>query len=691
MALPPFMYEPLVTPRLFGALDPTQSLMGGGPAYTTIMPGFMPEPAEGPAPVAMTPQEEFLARVQQIEAMVPGVLPAAPPSIMPSPSAPPIMSAPDFGALNIGGGPAYVDIMPGQALPYDGEPMAQPSMVPGAQPPSILPSPSAPPMMSAPSSDAPGFTPALLNQAAPAPEEGYLNPFDAEAYESNAAPLSQSGRVQEVNMPVAGAKPEYTAGGALVFNTGRGAMGGFAVPIPGATYALIDNKTGKVITSGTGQAGLEQVWQAANDRSADMGKKANWSVVGVDPTNGREFSVAKDTPPASALGIAADFALPVAGALLAPVTFGGSAALGAALGSAGSSALQGRSLGDTLLRAGITAGTTALIGGAPGMGSVTSSKAGTVAGSALGAKASPLLGEIIVQGATSAVPSFVGSAAGGALSNLAGMAPGKGADFADRVFEQPSTPAVQPSTPLNTVSGDPITVLANRVPTGGALPIAGAGSVIGAGSLLGSAIGSAPAPTAPEGEIVVQTNRTPPPPPASNYVLNTLLPAIGAANVTPTSPTTPADGEIVVQENRTPPPLESFAPGLAAGAAVLPDLTKTPVDVPNPAEKNSLLDEIIKYYRLASVAADALGGAFGGGGGTAVPYTSRLGAMPTFTRGAFTPFAGDYETYGFGPEFNFFGGAPTPTPTAPDMGILPPAAQPGPRLFGPAGIPSGFA
>ena len=167
-------------------------LTGGGPAYTTITPDFMPEPAEGPAPAAMTPQEEFQARVRQIEAMVPGMQAAQPPSIMPSPSAPPMMSAPDFGALNIGGGaafapsfsdelfrsqllnsdagltgggPAYVDIMPGQALPYDGEPMAQPSMVPGAQgaqPPSIMPSPSAPPMMSAPSTYIPGFTNMLM-------------------------------------------------------------------------------------------------------------------------------------------------------------------------------------------------------------------------------------------------------------------------------------------------------------------------------------------------------------------------------------------------------------------------------------------------------------------------------------------------------------------------------------------------
>ena len=145
----------------------------------------------------------------------------------------------------------------------------------------------------------------------------------------------------------------------------------------------------------------------------------------------------------------------------------------------------------------------------------------------------------------------------------------------------------------------------------------------------------------------------------------------------------PAESEIVVETAR-PAPLDSFAPQLAASlgasaAPALPNLTQTPVNVPNPSG-NSLLDDIIKYYSLGSAGLDLIGGALGGGGGGGgqmTPYTPRLGDMPAFTRGAFTPFAGDYETYGFGPEFNFFGGAPAPTPTAPAFGLLPPAAMPG--------------
>lgn len=74
--------------------------------------------------------------------------------------------------------------------------------------------------------------------------------------------------------------------------------------------------------------------------------------------------------------------------------------------------------------------------------------------------------------------------------------------------------------------------------------------------------------------------------------------------------------------------------------------------------ESSLLNQIMKYYSLGSGALDMLGVGQGGGStGAMTPYTSQLGVLPTFTRGASTPFQGDYETYGQGPEWNFFGGA----------------------------------
>jgi hypothetical protein len=144
------------------------------------------------------------------------------------------------------------------------------------------------------------------------------------------------------------------------------------------------------------------------------------------------------------------------------------------------------------------------------------------------------------------------------------------------------------------------------------------------------------------------------------------------------------ENEIIVTDTKQPTSFDGGRAPLPVGfdpgslGATLPDMTQTPVNVPNPSDR-SLLDDIIKYYSLGSAGLDLLGGALGGGGGGAgqmTPYVSQLGPMPTFARGAMTPFGGDYETYGFGPEFNFFGGAPAPAPTAPAFGLLPPAAQP---------------
>ncbi|MGA1073341.1 MAG: hypothetical protein ACO3S3_11830, partial [Pseudohongiellaceae bacterium] len=116
----------------------------------------------------------------------------------------------------------------------------------------------------------------------------------------------------------------------------------------------------------------------------------------------------------------------------------------------------------------------------------------------------------------------------------------------------------------------------------------------------------------------------------------------------------------------------TLTPGTAPSEGVLDEYTGLE------GGGNSLLDEIIKYYSLGSIGLDALGGALGlgggggGGGQAAAPYVSQLGPMPTFTRGGFQPYTGDYETYGFGPEFNFFGGPAPITPTAPAMGVLGP-------------------
>jgi hypothetical protein len=148
----------------------------GGPAYVDFAPYAEPFPAE-PFPAYAAPQDDFLARVQQAEAMAQAEAP---------------VYTPDTGALNMifqpenMGGPAYADMMPG-AMPE------QVSMLPFA--------PEAPAPQPMLQNAAPPVTPPIM--AASAPEEVYLNPFDAEAYEYNAPPLSQSGRVQDYTPLVA--------------------------------------------------------------------------------------------------------------------------------------------------------------------------------------------------------------------------------------------------------------------------------------------------------------------------------------------------------------------------------------------------------------------------------------------------------------------------------------------------------
>lgn len=74
---------------------------------------------------------------------------------------------------------------------------------------------------------------------------------------------------------------------------------------------------------------------------------------------------------------------------------------------------------------------------------------------------------------------------------------------------------------------------------------------------------------------------------------------------------------------------------------------------------------ISDYLTLAGLVGGAASGLFGGGGGGGAvatsPYTSLLGPAPTLggaqtatTRQMNVPFAGDYEQYGFGPEYQFF-------------------------------------
>ena len=739
-------------------------LTGGGPAYATITPDFMPEPAEGPAPAAMTPQDDFLERIRRAEAMVPV---AQPPSIMPSPSAPPIMSAPDFGALNIGGpafapsfsnelfrsqllnsdagltggGPAYASLMPGQALAYDGEPMDQPGMVPGAQasqPPSIMPSPSAPPMMSAPGAYVPGFTPMLLNQATP--ERVSMLPFAPEAPASASTPavdlsalagltinpmffgtglsgqptqqsadlfidpatgltlskprtveLDETGRlVREITPEGSVPGVYFTDNRGISATAGLGKGARFTPLNPNAVYTVINQRTGEVVSTGTGAEGLKAAQRATAELSK-AGRKSDWAVVMNDAATGAPKVVANVDPRPSALGQFADVVLPAALAMAVPgLGLVGSKVLGAGLGAAGGSALssiaQGRSLEDTLMRAGISglasaagAGIGGKIGGALGKTApVAGETAGQIAGTVAG-KTAPILSEIIVPGSLGALTgSKIGTVAGAGLADrLANMAPGKGADFADRVFEQPTTPAVQVPSPLDTVAGAPIVVTNTG---GGALPIAAAGAGALAQPGVDAAINSIKqqiekaqkqAEQEPENQIVVRPTDT-----FDEAFAPFVPPNVGTLNV-------PEDEIVVTASGKAPTSFdEKVTPPLAP---TLPDLTKTPVDVQGP--EKDLIDQlkdrikgldVVDYLRLAGVLLPLLDGGGGGSRASRTLPSGMFGGSSIFSGGlpratlpgASTGFAPrtaadlrpkttqDWYRYGYGPEQSFFSYVP---------------------------------
>lgn len=459
----------------------------------------------------------------------------------------------------------------------------------------------------------------------------------------------------------------------FVTNKGKAAKtkaskSGFIPLNPNWQYRIV-NERGKnqVVASGIGEQGLQDVYSMAQRLSAEQGKKANWKVEVFDPSVGSWKVYADDDPPGKVgkilgdvalgagvgllgaatggLGLAAlpaagiggalggglsaagvnvtDVALPVAATLAFP---GLGPVLAPTLGSAASSVLQGRSLEDTLLRSAITAGTAGLMQGT-GLGQDISSALGvgqSAAATAASQKAAEQAGNILVE--RSLAP-LIASGAGSLASTLP--------DLTKTLVDLPDVTAPPTEAPLT------------------------------------------------ENQIIVTGTRPAPPVPISDIV-NSLGSGV-ISQLFPTQPTpepepTPDEGIVVRPPTPTTLPISESLLATAPLTTGLPDLTKTPIE---PEAKNSLLDDIIKYYSLGSIGLDALGGALGlgggGGGQAAAPYVSQLGPMPTFARGGFTPYTGDYETYGFGPEFNFFGGSTPDTPTAPILPTAPVVDMLGPN------------
>jgi hypothetical protein len=609
-----------------------------------MAPDAAPFPVEAPLVPAPTPAEEFQQRIDRAEEMArgmsspnAGLLPPAAPAPSIQPSAPLIMSAPSV-------------------------------------------QPSAPPIMAAPAptnaEGAPLFDPEFMAKMASLgqalgpnplfigtnfggmPTEQSLNLLRDPATglmvnKSRTVELDDTGRVVREITPEGSVPGVYftdSRGISATKGLGKGAR--FTPLDPNAVYTVVNQRTGEVVSKGVGAEGMKAAQLASMQLSSAGGRKADWAVVKADPSTGTSSTVANVDPRQSPLGKLADVALPVAGAFVA-------GPLGAAAGSGLSSVAQGRSLKDTLMRAGLSgagaAGGAALgkaVGTAVGKAASqklaqTGAEAATQKLAQTGAEA---VGNIIVPGFKSAltgatVGSLLGGGASGALSS---MIPGKGADFADRVFQQPTTS-----------EGNPIVVSGSRIPASnivtGALPGFGAGLPAVMPETIGDPID------------VVERR----PVKGEFDAAFPVVPDVGAI----TSPET----EIVVRPQQ--PAKTTF--DAAPVAPILPDLTKTPVDVVGP--EKSILDKlkenlgVTDYMRLAALGLGLVGGGGGGNRGALSTIPGGLfggsgvfGArLPAATLpGASTGFAPrtaaelrpkttqDWYRYGYGPEQSFFSYVP---------------------------------
>jgi hypothetical protein len=426
-------------------------------------------------------------------------------------------------------------------------PSLQPTAPPIMAPPPVQPSTPAPvvPGISNPFPGIPAINPVFMGTGlGGAPTQQLLDLYTDPATglmvnKPRSVELDETGRVVREITPEGSVPGVYFSDDrGMPATKGLGKDARFTPLDPNAVYAVVNERTGEVVSTGTGAEGMRAA-QAATAQLSEAGRKADWAVVKTDPNTGQSSAAANVDPRQSPLGKFADVVLPAALAFTPLGPRGG-----AALGSGISSVAQGRSLTDTLLRAGISgaaAGIGAGVGGelggaltkvAPPVGQVAASTAGQVGGQALG--------DIVVSRSLGALAGgALGTAAGAGLSGtLANMAPGRGADFADRTFE----PAVQTPPPLDTATGSIIVR-----PTPPAPPV---NPAVAAGALTDFG-GRPPAPTQPEGNITVSGERLTTPP--GTFVTGA-LPGLTAG--APAYIPELVGNDILVQQNRRIEPVQ---------------------------------------------------------------------------------------------------------------------------------------
>ena len=439
--------------------------------------------------------------------------------------------------------------------------------------------------------------------------------------------------------PTAGEDP-------LAFGTGNT----FSVG-QGQEVRLVD-AGGNVIVSGSGVEGANRAVAAAQSLSDELGKNANFKIqtgertINPDGTVGetRYVDVARAAPSQSGLGFLADNVLPFAASFIPGI----GPIAGAALGSALSSGLQGRSLQDALTRAAI-AGGSAYAGGqlfGPATSGATPTPGGNIASVATPAIPSGAFDGILVNATRAVAPSLVGSAIGSAVGS--------------------SLPSL-----INSPSGTQQDI----VVTGREKPALNLGPDFNIGGMLNTLPSLVNASPPTSGDIVVTGTR-----PQEPNLSNTLGAVSSLINPQPSMP-----GDIVVTGTR---PQEQNIGGVLGqvlggtlGGTVNP-LPPTFSATTPPSTKDGVLGTGLTLAQLISiggVGADLLGsllGGSGGGGGAGTPYVSPFGTGVGFARGQdmrANPNILDYERYGFGPEAMFFrpeysglvsGAAPTQAPQA---------------------------
>ena len=280
----------------------------------------------------------------------------------------------------------------------------------------------------------------------------------------------------------AGTDPRSLVDVGLAFKTNKGNAAKVRNNPTGTIYAnpnyqyRITNEAGKnkVLYTGTGLEGLQNVYTIAQELSQKGGKKANWGVEELNPATGQWQRVADDDPAKNTLGKIAGIVLPALGAFAFPGLgiLGGAlgSAAGAASGAVASGVLQGKSLGNILKNAAITGGLSfaggSLLGGTDKIlvgankslvnpSSILDAASTEATGSALGSAAS----DIVVPGLRNVIPGAFGGAAGaatgaaasGALSGSSGSTPqsaegsGSTPQSVEEILVEANKPLVNPS------------------------------------------------------------------------------------------------------------------------------------------------------------------------------------------------------------------------------------------------------